>query len=59
LNSGVVATGYVSTVVRIQAALEGAGILFLDSDDTAGIGVRLAKEKVDDKSHRRRRVHQR
>ena len=38
-------TGYVSTVVRIQAALEGAGVLFLDSDDTAGIGVRLAKRK--------------
>ena len=38
-------TGYVSTAVRIQAALEGAGVLFLDSDDTAGIGVRLAKRK--------------
>ncbi len=38
-------TGYVSTLVRIQAAFEGAGVLFIDDDETAGIGLRLAKKK--------------
>jgi transcriptional regulator with XRE-family HTH domain len=42
-NSAV--TGYVSTLVRIQAAFEGAGVLFIDDDETAGIGLRLAKKK--------------
>ena len=42
-NSAV--TGYVSTLVRIQAAFEGAGVLFIDNDETAGIGLRLAKKK--------------
>ncbi len=37
--------GFVSTVVRIQTALEKAGVLFIDNDETAGIGVRLAKKK--------------
>jgi DNA-binding XRE family transcriptional regulator len=39
------ATGYVSTVTRIQAAFEVAGVLFIDDDGSAGIGVRLAKSK--------------
>jgi len=38
-------TGYVSTLARIQAALETAGVLFIDDDGTAGIGVRLTKTK--------------
>jgi hypothetical protein len=38
-------TGYVSTLVRIQAAFEKAGILFISDDEIAGIGVRLAKKK--------------
>ena len=39
------ATGYVSTLSRIQAAFETAGVLFIDDDGSAGIGVRLAKTK--------------
>jgi DNA-binding transcriptional regulator YiaG len=35
----------VSTILRIQAALEKAGILFVDEDGVAGIGVRLVKRK--------------
>jgi transcriptional regulator with XRE-family HTH domain len=38
-------TGYVSTLVRIKAAFEDAGVLFIDHDDIAGIGLRLAKKK--------------
>jgi transcriptional regulator with XRE-family HTH domain len=44
-NSGSPITGYVSTVMRIQAAFEKAGILFIADDEIAGIGVRLAKKK--------------
>jgi hypothetical protein len=37
--------GYVSTLMRIQSALEKAGILFLDDDaGGGGIGVRLQKK---------------
>jgi transcriptional regulator with XRE-family HTH domain len=39
------ATSYVSTLSRIQAAFETAGILFIDDDGSSGIGVRLAKTK--------------
>jgi DNA-binding XRE family transcriptional regulator len=39
------ATGYVSTLARIQVAFEAAGVLFIDDDGSAGIGVRLAKSK--------------
>jgi hypothetical protein len=39
------ATTYVSTVSRIQAAFETAGVLFIDDDGSAGFGVRLAKTK--------------
>jgi transcriptional regulator with XRE-family HTH domain len=35
--------GYVSTVTRIQSAVEDAGIRFLDKDSEGGIGVRLAR----------------
>ncbi len=38
-------TGYVSTIVRIQAAFEDAGVLFIDDDETAGIGLRLTKKR--------------
>ena len=38
-------TGYVSTVVRTQAAFERAGIQFIEEDDDGGIGVRIAKTK--------------
>ena len=44
-------TGYVSTLSRIQAAFETAGVLFIDDDGTAGIGVRLTKTR---KKRRRR-----
>jgi predicted transcriptional regulator len=37
--------GYVSTVLRLQAALEKAGITFTDEDEFGGIGVRLQKKK--------------
>jgi len=37
--------GYVSTVVRIQSAFEGAGIVFLGNDAGGGIGVRLVGPK--------------
>jgi predicted transcriptional regulator len=37
--------GYISTLVRIQTALEQAGIRFLDSDAGGGIGVRLVGSK--------------
>jgi transcriptional regulator with XRE-family HTH domain len=37
--------GYVSTLVRIQAAFEDAGVLFIDDDEMAGFGLRLAKKK--------------
>jgi transcriptional regulator with XRE-family HTH domain len=42
-NSG--ATSYVSTLSRIQAAFETAGVLFIDDDGSAGVGLRLAKTK--------------
>jgi transcriptional regulator with XRE-family HTH domain len=35
--------GYVSTLTRIESALEDAGIRFLDKDTEGGIGVRLAR----------------
>jgi hypothetical protein len=38
-------TGYVSTVMRIQAALENAGVLFIDDDEAAGIGLRLTEKR--------------
>jgi len=38
-------TGYISTLVRIQAAFEHAGVLFTDEDEVGGFGVRMAKNK--------------
>jgi transcriptional regulator with XRE-family HTH domain len=40
-----VVTGYVSTLARIQAAFEQAGIQFIDDDETGGFGLRMAKKK--------------
>ena len=37
--------GYVSTLMRIQAALEKAGIRFLDNDAGGGIGVQFSAQK--------------
>jgi hypothetical protein len=37
--------GYVSTLMRIQPALEKAGIQSLDNDAGGGIGVRLSEQK--------------
>jgi transcriptional regulator with XRE-family HTH domain len=38
-------TGYISTMVRIQAAFEHAGIQFIDDDENGGFGLRFAKKK--------------
>jgi predicted transcriptional regulator len=37
--------GYTSTVLRIQAAFEKAGVQFTEEDQSGGIGVRLMKRK--------------
>jgi len=39
-------TGNVSTLIRIQEAFEKAGVLFIEADRDAGIGVRLKKRKI-------------
>jgi transcriptional regulator with XRE-family HTH domain len=38
-------TGNVSTLLKIQAAFEQAGIQFMDEDETGGLGLRMAKKK--------------
>ena len=38
-------TGYVSTLVRLQAAFEQAGVQFIDDDEMGGFGLRMAKKK--------------
>jgi transcriptional regulator with XRE-family HTH domain len=38
-------TGYVSTLVRIQAAFEQAGIQFIEDDELGGFGLRVTKKK--------------
>jgi transcriptional regulator with XRE-family HTH domain len=38
-------TGNISTLLKIQAAFEQAGIQFIDEDETGGFGVRMAKKK--------------
>src|SRR5262249_53680748 len=43
-------TGYVSTLVKIQAAFEQAGIQFIDDDETGGFGLRMKKKKSGDDS---------
>ena len=40
-----VPTGYVSTLLKIQASFEQAGIQFIDDNETGGFGVRMAKRK--------------
>ena len=40
-----VLTGYVSTLLKIQASFEQAGIQFIDDNETGGFGVRMAKKK--------------
>ena len=37
--------GNASTLIRIESAFKEAGIIFIDEDDSAGIGVRLVKKK--------------
>jgi transcriptional regulator with XRE-family HTH domain len=37
--------GYISTLVKIQATFEQAGIQFIDDDENGGYGLRLAKKK--------------
>jgi transcriptional regulator with XRE-family HTH domain len=37
--------GHVSTLLKIQAAFEQAGIQFINEDETGGFGVRMAKKK--------------
>jgi transcriptional regulator with XRE-family HTH domain len=39
-------TGYASTILRIQEALEDAGVLFIDDDETGGMGLRLTKRRA-------------
>jgi transcriptional regulator with XRE-family HTH domain len=38
-------TSYVSTLLKIQAAFEQAGIQFIDDDEMGGFGLRIAKKK--------------
>jgi len=38
-------TGYASTLIKIQAAFEQAGIAFIENDDTGGYGLRFSKKK--------------
>jgi transcriptional regulator with XRE-family HTH domain len=45
--------GMLDTALRLKNALETAGIIFIDEDETAGVGVRVAKSKPN-KSRKRR-----
>jgi transcriptional regulator with XRE-family HTH domain len=38
-------SGYVSTLLKIQAAFEQAGVQFIDDDETGGFGLRMARKK--------------
>ena len=38
-------TGYVSTLLKIQAAFEKAGVQFMEEDETGGIGLRMNRRK--------------
>jgi transcriptional regulator with XRE-family HTH domain len=38
-------TGNVSTLLKIQAAFELAGVQFVEEDEAGGFGVRMAKKK--------------
>jgi transcriptional regulator with XRE-family HTH domain len=37
--------GMLDTVLKLKNALEAAGIIFIEEDEMAGVGVRLAKSK--------------
>jgi len=37
--------GYVSTLLKIQAAFEQGGIQFIDDDEIGGFGLRMAKKR--------------
>jgi transcriptional regulator with XRE-family HTH domain len=37
--------GHMATVIRLQQALEKAGLQFLDYDENGGMGVRLRRQK--------------
>ena len=45
--------GMLDTALKLKSALEAAGIIFIDEDETGGVGVRIAKSKAD-KSRKRR-----
>jgi hypothetical protein len=47
-------TGFVSTLLKIQAAFEQAGIQFIDDDETGDFGLRMAKKKRKRSPHSRR-----
>jgi transcriptional regulator with XRE-family HTH domain len=38
-------TGYASTLIRIQAAFEQAGIEFIENDEVGGYGLRFSKKE--------------
>jgi transcriptional regulator with XRE-family HTH domain len=38
--------GMVETVLKLKAALETGGIIFIEDDGTAGVGIRLARSNV-------------
>jgi transcriptional regulator with XRE-family HTH domain len=38
-------TGYVSTLLRIEAAFEKAGVQFIEEDETGGLGLRMKRRK--------------
>lgn len=38
-------TGYVSTLLKIQAAFEKAGVQFIEEDESGGIGLRMNRRK--------------
>jgi transcriptional regulator with XRE-family HTH domain len=44
-KSGKTVAGYASTLIKIQAAFEQAGIVFIENDDTGGYGLRFSKKK--------------
>jgi transcriptional regulator with XRE-family HTH domain len=47
------AMGYVSTLLRIQAAFEKAGVRFIEADESEGIGLRLRKPSAPARKRRR------
>ncbi len=41
------ADAYGETLAKLQRTLENAGVIFIDEDDDAGVGVRLRKRSID------------